>query len=1829
MTFLADNQIELSQDNLVMTEDQPFIQVPHTQGNHYINENSNEWWNYHFNVYTNDPQGPNDIDSVWVEGPDGSHYRLNDDNKNCDDYKGDGKYHFCTDFKTPPATGIYHFYAVDRAGNEVSVTDTLTGLLECPEIIIPAGNTIITEPDFLIDWDEVPGATSYWVNINLAYDWDNYWDIGLDPDHTSVRYNENGEGRDLIEGEIYYLSVNAGNARNSSQTRIKFTFAAQGLIMIDGIKDPFWETVTGIIHLGEEEVVWGDIDDENDCSADVYLAYDSVFLYGLMEVTDDVMGPEQDWWWDNDACVFRFDIDPATLVTGQNVSDIFYLEFTARSDAHDRRDGNEYTLLGRKITGNGYILEFAVSAKGLINTGPDPDEAIDLKEGTQVGFFFHMADEDSVREREAELAWGHYSVNLNSGDNVAQYGSMTLLADNQIQLSHDNLVMDESQPFIQIAYFVSSHNSDVYDTYSNVSWGLHFIVYINDPQGLDDIDSVWVEGPDGSYYRLNDDNENCDDYGGDGKYTYCNGFDAPFEAGDYHFNVIDKSGNINSVTDTLPVILDCPGNIVPVHNSIISDPDLIIEWDEVPGTATFYRIEVKSESDGEDYWNICIDPDRTSVRYNEDGSGRDLIEGGVYYLYVIARTDNSWSTTRVTFAYRTDNTRRTIYVNSANTSGIEYGTQDFPFNTIQEGIDATLYGDTVLVYPGTYIENVNIHNTHITLGSLVLVTGDTSFITKTIIDGNQNGSVISVWDSWDTINICGFTITNGSGDNGGGINIWDSNVNLYQLKITDNYANYCGGGICGGICCAANVKIDNVLIHNNSSGVGGGIFLQNGTLELSDSRLLYNYSQPGGSAIQGDETEIYISNTVIAKNYGSWSLELNSGQGSILNSTITDNPDGAFSDSDIELWNCIEWNNNQNNMDNLDSIKYSIIEGGASGTGNIDADPMFVDADAGDYRLKVASPGINLGTPDTTGLNLPSTDLAANPRIFDGRIDMGAYEFSEELIALILYTDTAITIDGEITEKIWESSDKYHINKPFTGEVFDDPDDLSAYLKAAWDEDGIYILVEITADDTLVTDGTYGDWQQDMVDIYLDMNTDNLEDGNGPAGGIYEENPTNGHYLFTYRRGSEFATLLDWQTGCEVAIVENEEDATSVQELFVPWSLITDAEGNQFMPGENISIGFDVYVSDNDGPDNGEAQNRNVWVNDGTYGDQAWFNMDYCGKIQLIRQTDEPLNITVSASSSTICPGEEVQLNVIPDDTTDTYYYTWTSETPGPAYAYSNPVVSPVVTTTYYLSVTDLTNSITDSVKITVLPLPVVEAGNDASIPYNTSITLNGSVTGGSGFYSYNWSPADSFDYSFIQDPTTHRLRKSNLFTLRAMDYGTGCSNTDQVLVIVTGGTLDAGISVSRDTICPGDSVKLMAIPTGGTGNYSYSWTSEPEGFASPLAGPADVPTGNITYYLIVNDGLNSDLANRKIVIHSVAEPESPDVSICYGEPMLLTAIGTDIRWYNDSTLSTIINTGDTLSTGLNPVGEYSFHVTQTDKNCVSPAAEVTMRIIELPEITVNLSETVIEPGETVQLIAGGADSYQWAPSDGLNRTDGDTVLASPEENTIYTVTGTNNQTCSNSAEISIYVTCEACDQEQIIFDTAGVISYCASNRVYPDNVDCSWLIYPSGAISIYLAFDTIDIKPGDYVRVYKGFNETSELLGAFNNDHLPAGQIQSGSILFIRFQSDTGGTGLGFRARYRANKPVAIEKNEFISGLNIYPNPVTGLLNIEFTSPKEMKLTINVFNTLLQSLKNKNFQVIAGGNHEVLDLTGLHPGVYYLQISSKRGNIVRKIIIK
>jgi len=83
------------------------------------------------------------------------------------------------------------------------------------------------------------------------------------------------------------------------------------------------------------------------------------------------------------------------------------------------------------------------------------------------------------------------------------------------------------------------------------------------------------------------------------------------------------------------------------------------------------------------------------------------------------------------------------------------------YDTIQEGIDASSDGDTVLIQPDTYVENINFNGHNVVLASLFLTTGDTIYVLNTVIDGDRAGSVITFAGGEDsTAVVMGFTIQN-------------------------------------------------------------------------------------------------------------------------------------------------------------------------------------------------------------------------------------------------------------------------------------------------------------------------------------------------------------------------------------------------------------------------------------------------------------------------------------------------------------------------------------------------------------------------------------------------------------------------------------------------------------------------------------------------------------------------------------------------------------------------------------------------------------------------------------------------------------------------------------------------------------------------------------------------------------------------------------------------------------------------------------------------------------------------------------------------------------
>ncbi len=332
---------------------------------------------------------------------------------------------------------------------------------------------------------------------------------------------------------------------------------------------------------------------------------------------------------------------------------------------------------------------------------------------------------------------------------------------------------------------------------------------------------------------------------------------------------------------------------------------------------------------------------------------------------------------------------------------------DYP--TIQEGIDAAQNGDTVLVQPGTYVENINFNGHNIVLGSLFLTTGDTSYISTTIIDGDSSGTVVTFESSEDsTAVVTGFSMQNGRAYYGaGGIYISGSSPIVRNNTISGNSTDYGGAG--GIYCTNSNPAIINNTISGNSAyygGNGGGIYCgsnSNATVTgnvISGNSAFSGHHEDGGD---GGGISCYNSDPTIIGNILTRNSAVSGGgihcigsNPEILGNTVINNFGSAISciSSSPTLTNNILWKNSRSEIyadeSSFPAFTYCDIWGGWEGEGNIDIDPLFLDPLNGNYNVCSQSPCIDAGDPDMQDPDGTRADIGLffpeHPECFNGNV---------------------------------------------------------------------------------------------------------------------------------------------------------------------------------------------------------------------------------------------------------------------------------------------------------------------------------------------------------------------------------------------------------------------------------------------------------------------------------------------------------------------------------------------------------------------------------------------------------------------------------------------------------------------------------------------------------------------------------------------------------------------------------------------------------------------------------------------------------------------------
>jgi len=246
------------------------------------------------------------------------------------------------------------------------------------------------------------------------------------------------------------------------------------------------------------------------------------------------------------------------------------------------------------------------------------------------------------------------------------------------------------------------------------------------------------------------------------------------------------------------------------------------------------------------------------------------------------------------------------------------------------------------------------------------------------------------------------------GIGGGGISLRGAsgNTRIIGNVIATNSMPSGGGGISLWAAGAPTIK-NNIIEGNDGGGTGGGIVMFNdASPQIVQNLFFHNMASEGGAIywlIPVSTPGMLLLNNTIAENSSSSGSAIFDG-GFDTNMTIENNL--IIGKAGESAYFCQQFNGSTTPTvfahNDIFAVGAAAISGNctvATGTsGNISADPKFVNAVAINFDLQTGSPAIDAG--DNSAPNSPTTDLDRFPRIVNGTIDMGAYEFFPTTISV-------------------------------------------------------------------------------------------------------------------------------------------------------------------------------------------------------------------------------------------------------------------------------------------------------------------------------------------------------------------------------------------------------------------------------------------------------------------------------------------------------------------------------------------------------------------------------------------------------------------------------------------------------------------------------------------------------------------------------------------------------------------------------------------------------------------------------------------------------------
>ncbi|MGI9190566.1 MAG: LamG-like jellyroll fold domain-containing protein [Chitinophagaceae bacterium] len=290
----------------------------------------------------------------------------------------------------------------------------------------------------------------------------------------------------------------------------------------------------------------------------------------------------------------------------------------------------------------------------------------------------------------------------------------------------------------------------------------------------------------------------------------------------------------------------------------------------------------------------------------------------------------------------------------------------------------------------------------------------------------------------------------------------------------------------------------------------------------------------------------------------------------------------------------------------------------------------------------------------------------------------------------------------------------------------------------------------------------------------------------------------------------------------------------------------------------------------------------------------------------------------------------------------------------------------------------------------------------------STSLSVSGATT-------YTWVPSTGLSNANIANPIANPS-VTTTYTITGTNAN-GCSATTTVTLNV-GATLNITTNPSNPSICDGQTIPLSC--SGAATNYSW----QPTGTLSnpSIANPIAFPTINTTYTVTASNAQGcSGSATILVTVWPLPNINvSPGVnSICIGDSVLLQLSGgLNYTWMPNQFIAMQGNNAAYVF----PNQSLIYTITGYDMHNCSNTASAVVNVNSKLHIIITSVGLGICAGDSATLNAMGGINYTWEPAATVYPSTGNPVHAFPTQTTIYTVSGTDANGCTNTATYDVNV---------------------------------------------------------------------------------------------------------------------------------------------------------------------------------------------------------------